>query len=166
MKHKCSVSFPHWIGLQLFLSNLSESITNLVSHLFFSFRWRCEHGNYLTFLSAWEENSFMKVVMSGTKSCLLSGRHYEGKKLLLGSSVSQDSALSNSHVQKSWTHHVLLLPNLGDIRNPEELVQFPGFKYQQRIQTFLTRKKFAYILIILIFLSIYFWALSFLIQSS
>lgn len=66
-------------------------------------------------------------------------------KVLLGSSVMQVSAPANSHVQKSWPHHVLLPPNLRDMRNPEKLVQSPDFQISTKNSNFLlTRKKFTY----------------------
>lgn len=132
MKYKCSVSFPHWTGLQFFLSFLSEPIINLVSHLFFSLRWRREHGNSLTFLSAERKNSFMKVTMSGHRPCFffffLSGRHHGGGKQVLGPFASQNSAPANSHMQNFCICEFWCLSSSRDIRNPGELLKPPGFQ--------------------------------------
>lgn len=134
MKYKCSVSFPHWTGLQFFLSFLSEPITNLVSHLFFSLRRRRENGNSLTFPSAGKKNSFGKVTMGGHRPCLFARETPQRWKA--DAWLFCHPGLSSSKLPYAEILDSLCLSSSRDIRNPWET-----FKYQQWIETLLTRKK-------------------------
>lgn len=125
-KYKCSVSFSHWTRLQLFLSFLSEPITNLVSHLFFSSRWRREHGTSLTSLSAGRKNSFVQITMSGNRPCLFVRETPWRWKA--GSWPFCQPGLSSSQLSYAEILDSSCLSSSGDIGNPGELLKSPGFQ--------------------------------------